>query len=298
MRGKNSCSGGSNNLTVTGNLDVQTEILNTQSTIIVVDDAFVAVNDANNSIFIPIPPGTDLGITSIAIPKYVQRESYYKGARLKFNNKEENFELVEGSFYNKDKYLNDISINKSKNKIFLNSNNFDLSSYIEKSLKSRKKSNFFDIFKNLNTSININIKNAKIDDEHNLKNLKGVTLVENNKFNKANILGNFNSVDNFTYTIQKLDGKKVTTIYSDVAKPFVKKFKFIKGFEDGKIDYTSTEIKKNLLFQLTAPVKWTQSVQNMLKDGATEFIEVGPGKVLQGLVKKVDRQADTSSASV
>ncbi|MFI8377398.1 ACP S-malonyltransferase [Leeuwenhoekiella sp. NPDC079379] len=56
------------------------------------------------------------------------------------------------------------------------------------------------------------------------------------------------------------------------------------------------EIKKNLLFQLTAPVKWTQSVQNMLADGASEFIEVGPGKVLQGLVKKVDRQAVTSSA--
>ena len=69
-----------------------------QTQITVVDDAFVAVNDANNSIFIPIPPGTDLGITSIAIPKYVQRESYYKGARLKFNNKEENFELVEDFF--------------------------------------------------------------------------------------------------------------------------------------------------------------------------------------------------------
>lgn len=60
----------------------------------------------------------------------------------------------------------------------------------------------------------------------------------------------------------------------------------------------SAEIKKNLLFQLTAPVKWTQSVENMLKDGATEFIEVGPGKVLQGLVKKVDRQATTSSATI
>lgn len=56
------------------------------------------------------------------------------------------------------------------------------------------------------------------------------------------------------------------------------------------------EIKKNLMFQLTAPVKWTQSVQNMIKDGATEFIEVGPGKVLQGLVKKIDRNATVSSA--
>lgn len=58
------------------------------------------------------------------------------------------------------------------------------------------------------------------------------------------------------------------------------------------------EIKKNLVFQLTAPVKWTHSVKNMIADGATEFIEVGPGKVLQGLVKKIDRSANTSSAEV
>ncbi len=58
------------------------------------------------------------------------------------------------------------------------------------------------------------------------------------------------------------------------------------------------EIKKNLVFQLTAPVKWTQSVQNMIKDGASEFIEVGPGKVLQGLVKKIDRSAATASAGI
>lgn len=58
------------------------------------------------------------------------------------------------------------------------------------------------------------------------------------------------------------------------------------------------EIRKNLIFQLTAPVKWTQTVQNMIKDGATEFIEVGPGKVLQGLVKKIDRSAQVSSAEM
>lgn len=58
------------------------------------------------------------------------------------------------------------------------------------------------------------------------------------------------------------------------------------------------EIKKNLVFQLTSPVKWTQSVQNMIKDGATEFIEVGPGKVLQGLVKKIDRSMNVSSAEI
>lgn len=54
-----------------------------------------------------------------------------------------------------------------------------------------------------------------------------------------------------------------------------------------------SEIKKNLISQLTAPVKWTQSIQNMINDGATKFIEVGPGNVLQGLVKKIDRAAET-----
>lgn len=57
-----------------------------------------------------------------------------------------------------------------------------------------------------------------------------------------------------------------------------------------------TEIKENIKKQLTAPVKWTQTVKNMLADGATSFTEVGPGTVLQGLIKKVDRQVPTASA--
>lgn len=58
------------------------------------------------------------------------------------------------------------------------------------------------------------------------------------------------------------------------------------------------EIKKNLVLQLTAPVRWTQTMQQMLADGATEVIEVGPGKVLQGLFKKVDREIPTLSAEL
>lgn len=54
------------------------------------------------------------------------------------------------------------------------------------------------------------------------------------------------------------------------------------------------EIKKNLIIQLTAPVKWTQSVQNMIADGATLFTEVGPGNVLQGLVKKINKDVETA----
>ncbi|WP_233861262.1 ACP S-malonyltransferase [Tenacibaculum piscium] len=56
------------------------------------------------------------------------------------------------------------------------------------------------------------------------------------------------------------------------------------------------EIKENLIAQLTAPVRWTQSIQAMIADGGTEFIEVGPGKVLQGLMRKIDRSVTASAA--
>src|SRR5690606_32794958 len=58
------------------------------------------------------------------------------------------------------------------------------------------------------------------------------------------------------------------------------------------------DIKSNLISQLTAPVRWTQSVQKMIYDGATLFTEVGPGNVLQGLVKKIYRDAETASATL
>ena len=58
----------------------------------------------------------------------------------------------------------------------------------------------------------------------------------------------------------------------------------------------AAKIKENLIAQLTAPVRWTQTIQNMVTDGATRFIEVGPGKVLQGLVKKISKDMDAVSA--
>ncbi len=56
-------------------------------------------------------------------------------------------------------------------------------------------------------------------------------------------------------------------------------------------------IKSNLVLQLTSPVRWTQSVLNMISDGATSFVEVGPGNVLQGLIKKVNKDIVTEGAT-
>lgn len=67
---------------------------------------------------------------------------------------------------------------------------------------------------------------------------------------------------------------------------------------DAKPHTDPEEIKQNLVKQLTAPVRWTQSVQQMIADGATLFTECGPGKVLQGLVKKIDKNAEVATAMV
>lgn len=63
---------------------------------------------------------------------------------------------------------------------------------------------------------------------------------------------------------------------------------------DGKPHTNPEEIQQNLNLQLTGAVRWTQTIQNMLKDGANSFTEVGPGKALQGMIKKVDRKAEVS----
>lgn len=62
----------------------------------------------------------------------------------------------------------------------------------------------------------------------------------------------------------------------------------------GNFETKAEKIKSNLVSQMTSPVKWTQSVKNMIKDGANEFSEIGPGNVLQGLVKKIDREVLTN----
>jgi [acyl-carrier-protein] S-malonyltransferase len=67
---------------------------------------------------------------------------------------------------------------------------------------------------------------------------------------------------------------------------------------NGQAVSNSEIIKKNLIAQLTSPVRWTQTMKNMIANGMVEYVEVGPGKVLQGLLKKVDRKIPTSSAAI
>lgn len=79
------------------------------------------------------------------------------------------------------------------------------------------------------------------------------------------------------------------------AAPFAKPVCPVYQNVDAKPYSEPEDIKANLIAQLTAPVRWTQIVQNMIADGATEFVELGPGKVLQGLIGKVSREVSATS---
>jgi [acyl-carrier-protein] S-malonyltransferase len=78
---------------------------------------------------------------------------------------------------------------------------------------------------------------------------------------------------------------------TEFSKPLCPIYQNVNGLPSVEVN----DIKNNLISQLTAPVKWTQSVQNMVTDGATTFVECGPGKVLQGLVKKISSGAEALS---
>ena len=84
-------------------------------------------------------------------------------------------------------------------------------------------------------------------------------------------------------------------LFSKDIKNFLSKGKAIAW---GIVPTDPEEIKKNLISQLTAPVKWTQTIQQMIADGGASFTEVGPGKVLQGLMRKIDRTVDANGASL
>ncbi|MAU63308.1 MAG: [acyl-carrier-protein] S-malonyltransferase [Flavobacteriaceae bacterium] len=73
-------------------------------------------------------------------------------------------------------------------------------------------------------------------------------------------------------------------------KPICPIYQNVNGIAETSID----SIKENLVLQLTSPVRWTQSINQMINDGTTEFIEIGPGKVLQGLIKKINREVSVS----
>ena len=108
---------------------------------------------------------------------------------------------------------------------------------------SEPNKNFFEIFKNLNTYVKINLDEVKLDEENIVNNLKGNLVIKSSKIFDLNLNSDFTNNEKIFFSIKtQKDNAVITTFYSDRAKPFVKKYKFIKGFEDGNLDFSSKKI--------------------------------------------------------
>ena len=128
---------------------------------------------------------------------------------------------------------------KQKNSYELNGSIFNANSLISDMLNS-KDDEQSEIFKN-DINLTLNLSEVYIDNESMVKSLNGKLLLENNKITQTNISALFENNENLTFTINTDNGEKITTLFSSRAKPLVKRYKFIKGYEEGYLDFYSSK---------------------------------------------------------
>ena len=137
---------------------------------------------------------------------------------------------------------NELSIQKKDKNYLLVSKSFNATKIIDDLLKANKSSESEKIFSK-NFKIRIKIEEAFLDKDHLIENLDGYLKFNDSEVIDANLEGNFSDDKRINFTIRSTSNEKITTLYSDLAKPFVNRYKFIKGFEEGNLDFYS--IKQN-----------------------------------------------------
>ena len=124
-----------------------------------------------------------------------------------------------------------------KNKYVLKGPSFNANSLIDDLLFEDKNSNFF----NIDTRIEVSIDKIYLDNEFDLLNFNGNMFFKNKEIVKANLNGSFSNNKKLNFTINTNDNNKITTLYIDKAEPIVKRYKFIKGFDNGTLDFYSSK---------------------------------------------------------
>ena len=153
----------------------------------------------------------------------------------------ENLDKINLEFKDVENKINQLEITRNENIFFLKGSSFNANKLIEDLLDS-KEDKKFKLF-NKNLDLNINIDKVFIDDEYLLNNLSGKIYFKKNNINDANLSAFFSNDEKFTFTVNTNNEGKVTTLYSAKAKPFVKRYKFIKGYDGGYLDFYS--VNKN-----------------------------------------------------
>ena len=178
---------------------------------------------------------------------YSENNNSLEILKLKLN---KNFKILDINkivinYINHNKQINNFTIEKNKKNYVLLGKSMDSTKLIDDLLKDKKNKRFFEKFENLNTRLDIKIDRVILDKKSYLENLNGQVEFNKNNIITMNLKSQFPNKDNFLFSINSgNNNEKVTTLYSENAEPFVRRFKFIKGFEDGKIDFFSIN-KKN-----------------------------------------------------
>ena len=153
------------------------------------------------------------------------------------NNIINQFDNISLNYFDKDDQKNSININKNNKDYVLKGETFNADNLIENLLINTTKSKFF-----INDlKIKINIKKVRMDSEYQLNSLKGELIFKNQKLFSGNLSGDFPENKKLNFAVRSKDNNKVTTFTIDHAKPIVKRYKFVKGFEGGILDFYSTK---------------------------------------------------------
>ena len=157
------------------------------------------------------------------------------------NNKILNIGKIEIDLPTKNKFRNDFKLIKKNKNYFIEGQSLSFEKIIIDISENEQKRNFMSIFDNLNSKIDVNINLAHLDNESNIEDLNGTLEIKNNKILNANFKSSFSDTEKIFLRMRTNEDNSVTTNFSsDRAKPFVKKYKFIKGFDGGNIDFSSS----------------------------------------------------------
>ncbi len=176
-------------------------------------------------------------------------KNFIKIKNLVFNEKLQisGLDEVDLDYLDQDRQKNSIRLKKNKKKYYLTGSSFNADNLIEDLLSNDDKgSKIID----LNSNLEIDIEKIFLDSEYYLTDFKGDISIKNNEIQKANLIGSFSKNKKLKFTINSVDNNKITTLFVDEAKPFVKRYKFIKGFDEGLLDFYSSKNSKKSVSQI------------------------------------------------
>src|SRR6056300_1091380 len=149
----------------------------------------------------------------------------------------EELETINLNFGDKSKFKNELKLKKDKNAYVISGASFNADHLITELLKSNKDNK--KIFFSKDFELKINVKKVYLDTNNKIDNLKGKIILSKNEVVNLNLESDSSDNKKITFTIRDNNGEKITTLFSDEAKPLVDRYKFIKGFTEGKLDFYS-----------------------------------------------------------